>query len=191
MYARLSDNTLVYLREIRADDKARLADALAHLSEESVRKRFLGPKPSLSTSELRYLTEVDGHDHYAIVAFADGDEEHIVAVARFVRLVDDPAAAEAAITVGDHAQGKGLGALLARRLADAARERGVARLTASIASDNKAALKVMRKIDERLKGAPVGSSVSELVAQLPVAGPDELDDDREAPAAARVSPAAA
>ena len=92
MYARLADNTLVFIREIRPDDKERLADghggpvrARASSSASS------GPKPTLSASELRYLTEVDGYDHYAIVAVAADDEERIVAVARFVRLADDPA----------------------------------------------------------------------------------------------------
>jgi RimJ/RimL family protein N-acetyltransferase len=187
MYARLSDNTLLFIREIRADDKQRLADGLANLSEESVRKRFLGSKPTLSTAELRYLTEVDGHDHYAIVAMPDGEDEQISAVARFVRLDDDPRAAEAAIVVCDSLQGKGLGALLARRLSDAARERGIDRLTATISSENRPALRLMHKIDERLSAGPVGSSVTELVAQLPMAGPDDgLDEagDEAAPAAA-------
>ena len=180
MYARLNDNTMVFLREIRPDDKQKLADGLATLSEESVRRRFLGPKPTLSTSELRYLTEVDGHDHYAIVA--TGDEDEIVAVGRFVRLAEDPGAAEAAITVCDSLHGRGLGSLLARRISDAARDRGVERLTASIASDNRPAIKLMRRIDERLAGAPVGSSVTELVARLAMPEPDELDEDEAAAA---------
>lgn len=184
MYARLADNTIVFLREIRADDKQRLADGMGHLSEESIRRRFLGPKPALSTAELRYLTEVDGVDHYAIVAVPAGEEEQIVAVARFVRLADDSDAAEAAIVVCDDLQGKGLGSLLARRLTDAARERGIARLTASISSENRPALALMRHIDERLKSQPVGSSVTELVARLPLPEPDDDDlDPVDVPAA--------
>jgi L-amino acid N-acyltransferase YncA len=174
MYARLADNTLLFLREIRPNDKERLLEGMRDLSEESVRRRFLGPKPTLSAAELRYLTEVDGHDHYAIVAVDDDDR--IRAVARFVRLAGDPAAAEAAITVCDSLHGLGLGSLLARRLSDAARERGVERLTATIASENRAALRLMAKIDERLSGARVGSTVSEVVARLPVAAADDEDD---------------
>jgi GNAT superfamily N-acetyltransferase len=183
-YARLSDNTLVYLREIRADDKDRLVEGMRGLSERSIQRRFLGPKPSLSTRELRYLTEVDGVDHYAIVAVSPDDEERIRAVARFVRWADDPTAAEAAILVCDDLQGKGLGGLLARRLSDAARERGIDRLTATIASENRAALAVMRRIGDRLSGQPVGSSVSELVARLPVAPADELGEEAASPSAA-------
>jgi RimJ/RimL family protein N-acetyltransferase len=177
MYARLSDNTLLFLREIRPDDKDRLLASMDCLSDESRQKRFLGPKPTLSPSELRYLTEVDGHDHYALVAVPDdgpGEPERIVAVARFVRHADDPGAAEAAIVVCDALQGKGLGSLLARRISDAARDRGVQRLTASIAAENRPALKLMRQIDQRLS-AKVGSSVTEMVARLPIAEPDETE----------------
>ena len=182
MYARLSDNTLLLVREISPNDKQRLAEGMRGLSEESIQRRFLGPKPYLSARELRYLTEVDGHNHYAIVAVDEDDR--IRAVARFVR-VDDPTSAEAAITVCDDLHGLGLGSLLARRLSDAARERGIERLTATIASENRPALRLMAKIGERLSGAPVGSSVSELVAQLPVAEADELDEPVSAgPAAA-------
>jgi acetyltransferase len=188
MYARLADNTLLFLREIRPDDKEQLLRGMENLSEQSRQRRFLGPKPTLSASELRYLTEVDGHDHYAIVAIPDDGEDRIVAVARFVRWADDPKAAEAAIVICDELQGKGLGSLLARRLSDAARDRGIERLTASIASENRPALALMRKIDERLSGAPVGSSVSELVARLPVVSADELDE--EPVAAAASAPAA-
>jgi RimJ/RimL family protein N-acetyltransferase len=112
-----------------------------------------------------------------------GEEEQIIAVARYVRLTDDRLAAEAAITVCDEMQGNGLGSLLARLISDAAREHGVERITATIASDNRPALALMRQIDARLTGAPVGSSVTELVAQLPV----PVDEE----AAAAPSPAAA
>jgi RimJ/RimL family protein N-acetyltransferase len=184
MYATLSDNTLVYTREIRPSDKDEIQQGLQSLSEDSRHKRFLGPKPTLSAAELRYLTEVDGSDHYAIVAVSPDNEDHIVAVARYVRHEPDGADAEVAITVADYLQGKGLGSLLARLISDAARERGVKRLTASMASDNRAALKLMVRIDRRLSGTRVGSSVTELVANLPVPVDEDVDEPAESPAAA-------
>jgi len=183
MYARLADNSLFFLREVQPSDKEKLVEGMRGLSEESIRRRFLGPKPTLSTAELRYLTEVDGFDHYAIVAVPAGDEQRISAVARFVRLADDPKAAEAAIVVCDNLHGRGLGSLLARRLTDAARERGIERITATISSENRPALKLMRKIDERLNGQPVGSSVTEMVARLPMASAADLGEEPVVPPA--------
>ena len=152
-------------RHIRPDDKGRLSVALSRLSPESQRRRFLMPKPRFSSSELRYLTEIDGFDHVAIVAVLEDDPESIVAVARFVRLTDDPATAEAAIVVGDPWQGRGLGRELGLRLADEARARGVRRFTATLLGDNLAAHRLFRSISERLH-ARVGGGVEELVAEL-------------------------
>ncbi len=155
------------IREIRASDKDLLAAGHARLSELSRLRRFLAPKPRLTSSDLRYLTEVDGIDHYAVVAVL-GDPAHcaIGGVARWVRLVDDPATAEAAIVVGDALQGKGLGKVLARELADAARARGIRRIRASILSDNPPALALMRVIGERLTDGGHNHGVHELVAEL-------------------------
>jgi GNAT superfamily N-acetyltransferase len=163
MPLRLKNGTEITIRDIRADDKDLLAAGYARLSERSRLRRFLGPKPRLTASDLRYLTEVDGLNHYAIVAMRGRD---IVGVARWVRLVDDPEEAEAAIVVGDSLQGNGLGKILARRLADAARERGVRRMRASIMSDNPPALALMRVIASRLTDGGHYHGVHELVAEL-------------------------
>src|SRR4051812_44094912 len=188
MYARLTDDRLVYVRPIDPGDTEMLQHALAHLSEESRRRRFLGPKLRFSVKELTYLTEVDGESHFALVALPAGEAHDIVAVARFVRDADDPTSAEAAIVVDDDYQNAGLGMLLARRLADAARERGVERLTASIAADNRPAAKLMHHIDERLQYSQLGSSVTELVARLAI---DDRVDDEDAPSKPATPAAAA
>jgi RimJ/RimL family protein N-acetyltransferase len=155
----------ILFRHIRPDDKGRLAAGLARLSPESRQKRFLMPKPRFSSSELRYLTEIDGFDHVAIVAVSAEDPDVFYGVARFVRLREDPSTAEAAIVVGDGLQGKGLGRELGRRLADEARERGVERFTASMLSDNKAAQALFRSISERLT-EHTASGLREVTAEL-------------------------
>jgi RimJ/RimL family protein N-acetyltransferase len=165
--ARLTDGTAVLIRAIRASDKALLAAGHARLSEESQLRRFLGAKPRLTSSDLRYLTEVDGVNHFAVVAvLRDPEEVQIVGVARWVRVADDPATAEAAVVVGDRLQGKGLGKLLARELADAARRRGIRRIRASILSDNPPALALMRVIGDRLTDGGHVHGVHEVVADL-------------------------
>src|SRR3954468_10000207 len=163
MPLRLSDGTPVELRQIRADDKELLKAGYEHLSERSRLRRFLGPKPRLTASDLRYLTEVDGVNHYAVVALWG---RHIVGVARWVRLIDDPEEAEVAVVVGDPLQGKGLGRILARNLADAARARGIRRIRASILSDNPPAMAHMGLIAGRLTDGGHDNGVHEFVAEL-------------------------
>ena len=155
----------IVFRHIRADDKGRLATALARLSPESQHKRFLMPKPRFSSSELRYLTEIDGFDHVAIGAVSAEDPDVFYGVARFVRWQHDPEAAEAAIVVADPLQGMGLGRELGRRLADEARERGVKRFTATLLGENVAAHRLFASISDRLE-ARYDGGLEELVADL-------------------------
>src|SRR3954454_23768799 len=159
----LSDGTPIALRPIRADDKELLTAGYERLSERSRLRRFLGPKPRLTASDLRYLTEVDGVNHYAVVALWGPD---IVGVARWVRLVDDPEEAEVAGVVGDALQGKGLGKILARNLGRAARARGIRRIRASILSDNPPAMALMSLIAARLTDGGHHGGVHELVGEL-------------------------
>jgi RimJ/RimL family protein N-acetyltransferase len=163
----LPDGAAVLIRRIRPDDKQLLQQGLRHLSERSVERRFLSPKPKFSGSELRYLTEVDGRDHVALVAESPAEPgRRLLAVARFVRSDDDPAAAEAAIVVADDWQGRGLGSLLARELASCARELGIRRFTATMASDNLEARRLMQNLTAHLEQRHVGRGVSEMVLDL-------------------------
>ena len=170
MRTRLSDGTPVLLRSIEDSDKQALAAGLASLSPESVRRRFLTVKPRFTAAELRYLTEVDGFDHYAVVAVDPRPPGGLIAVARLVRLNDDPTAAEAAIVVCDAYQRRRLGTRLAVLLADAARERGITHIQASMESDNVPALALMRTIAARLTSAGNSRGVREVVADLAAAG---------------------
>ena len=145
------------IREIRPDDKQGLSEGLQRLSPQSVYRRFLSPKPCFTKGELRYLTEVDRHDHYALVVVPMHRPDIIVGAARFVRLREDPEAAEVAIVIGDPLHGLGLGKRLAQLLGDAAVERGIRRFTADIQSQNTPALKLMRTLAERVVEAPNGS----------------------------------
>ena len=158
----------IAFRHIAPDDKGRLAAGLQRLSPESRHKRFLMPKPRFSSSELRYLTEIDGFDHVAIVAVLEDDPGAIIGVARFVRLTEDPDTAEAAIVIGDPWQGRGLGRELGRQLADEARALGVKRFTATLLGDNIAAHRLFASLSSRLE-AKVAGGVEELVAELKLA----------------------
>jgi RimJ/RimL family protein N-acetyltransferase len=164
---RLSDGAPILVRSIRADDKRMLEDGLRHLSDESVQRRFLTLKRSFSRAELRYLTEVNGRDHVALVAEYPGDPaRRLIAVARFVRLAEDPTAAEAAIVVADDWHRRGVGSLLAEELAQRARQAGIRRFTATMASDNVAAHRLMLRLTNHLEGRPAGHGVSEMVLDL-------------------------
>jgi GNAT superfamily N-acetyltransferase len=131
--ATLRDGSEVSLRLLRPEDKLRLRAGFEQLSAESRYARFLSPKTTLSDEELRYLCEIDQESHFALGAERDGEG---LGIARFIRLSDEPTVAEAAITVADHAQGRGLGKLLFLRLCAAANERGIHRFRCEVLGTN-------------------------------------------------------
>ena len=163
---RLASGREVAIRPITADDGERLEAAYARLSPDSRYRRFLSAKPRLTTADLRYLTDVDGRDHIALVATAADDPEQIVAVGRFIRLASDPAAAEFAIVVGDPFQSDGLGTELIGRLAAAALALGVNRFTATVLADNEPIHRLVRKLDGQLTLGGETGPVRELSVDL-------------------------
>jgi len=154
----LADGRKVTLRHVRPDDAAGIREGLARLSAQSRYRRFLAPVSALSDEQLRYLTCVDGQDHVAIVAVVAGPQgDSGLGIARFVRLRDEPAVAEAAITVIDDAQGKGLGRLLALTLALAAVARGVRRFRGTILPGNTAVLQLLKELGAVVKTGELGT----------------------------------
>lgn len=163
---RLRSGREVAIRPIRAADAGPLEAAYERLSPESRYRRFLAAKPRLSAHEVRYLTEVDGSDHFALIATLVEDPEVLIGVGRFVRDEGDPTAAEFAIVVGDPYQGEGLGTELIRRLADAAIERGIDRFTATVLADNEAIHRLLHRLAGRFAEYRRSGAVEELTVEL-------------------------
>lgn len=186
----LQDGTQVLLRPIIPDDKQRLIAAFERLSPESRYRRFMAPF-KLTPSALAYLTEVDYVNHFAWAALAvDEEGQPGIGVARYVRFAADPSVAEAAVTVIDEYQGRGLGSLLLKILAITALENGVETFRAFVLSENRSMLEMLRSMDskiehegngllrmdldlpkqiEKLKGSPMYALLREAAAgQIPV-----------------------
>jgi RimJ/RimL family protein N-acetyltransferase len=131
----LRDGSAVLIRPVLSADAPLLADGFARLSAASRQMRFLGVKKELSAAELRYLTDVDHHDHEALAAL-DQAGGHGVGIARYIRDAGDPQAAEIAITIVDDWQGRGLGTELLAQLSDRGRQEGIRRFTAMADASN-------------------------------------------------------
>jgi GNAT superfamily N-acetyltransferase len=162
----LSDGTPAIIRPIQPGDGPAIAKAFSLLSDETRQKRFLGPKPRLSASELRYFTQVDGCHHVALIAVHAERPKWVLGVGRFVRDRERPDTAEFAILVGDPYQRRGLGRELSRRLVDAARPRGIEHFTAWTLSENVAAERLIRSMSQRLTYLGQGPGTREVVVDL-------------------------
>ena len=156
----MSDNLTITIRPIDADDKEGLKRFFAQLSDESRRRRFLGPKPKLSSRELAFLTEVDQCRHVALVAL-DGDGA-IVGVGRYAPWPGEPCRAEMAFAVVDAWHGRGLGTRLGEQLVARARANGMAALTGSTFAFNVPAKKLLKKLGFLPTGTSAGIAEYEL-----------------------------
>jgi RimJ/RimL family protein N-acetyltransferase len=138
----LPDGARLLVRPLEPTDRAALAEAVSRLSETTRYLRFAAPKPRLTKADLDALLDVDHHDHEALLAI-DPLTRDGVAVARYVRLRDEPEAAEVAVTVADAWQGRGLGTVLTALLIERARAGGVVRLRAVTLDENHRARRML------------------------------------------------
>ncbi|MGZ6670893.1 MAG: N-acetyltransferase family protein [Solirubrobacteraceae bacterium] len=141
----LRDGSPVRVRQIHSSDKELLLRGFERLSSESRYRRFLAPTPELSEAVVRYLTEVDHHDHEAIVALDEESGEGI-GVARYVRDGARPDVAEVAVTVIDDWQGRGLGTLLLEVVSARAREEDIRSFTALMLATNQEMMSLLERL---------------------------------------------
>jgi GNAT superfamily N-acetyltransferase len=117
---RLRDGSVVTVRPVRPDDRDLFRSGFERMSGESRYRRFMSHKKALSERELDFFTRLD-HDLHEAIGALDASTGEGAGVARMHRRPDDPSIAEAAVTVVDDWQGKGLGGVLLERLTARAR----------------------------------------------------------------------
>lgn len=142
---RLAHGREMVVRPLAHGDVATVATVFDRLGERSRRMRFNGAKPALAPAELELLATVDATRH-ALVGYLAGDDRP-VAIARLVR---DGSSAEIAFEVADEHQRLGIGTALTAELLADARASGVTEITSLVATENEAAVKLLRRLFDRL-----------------------------------------
>jgi RimJ/RimL family protein N-acetyltransferase len=183
---RLRDGSSVEIRPIEPGDRELLRAGFERLSDRSRYLRFQAPVTELSDEQLSYLTDVDHHDHEALVAL-DADTGEGVGVARFVRVGD--AVAECAVVVADDWQNRGVATELLDRLAERALEEGVERFTALVLAENPDAIRLLKRLGDTVQQS-VGAQVELDIALSPPPEPNpQLQEVLAAAAQGLVTPA--
>jgi len=167
----LGDGTRVRLRLLRPDDREKLLAGFARLSPESRYRRFFTAMPELPDSVVARLLATDDVNHVAIgaeTATRDPETAEGLGIARFMRLIERPDVAEAAVVVVDHMQRRGLGKLLLSTLAAAAHERGIRKFRAEVLRTNDAIVTLLHEIDAHATPAVDGpTAIYELALPEP------------------------
>ena len=136
----LRDGRTVHIRPARAEDRDRVEDYLLGLSDESRRLRFWSVSLDIGAAAASAV-EADHEDHETMLALVG---KHVVGGAQYLRDGSSPVA-EIGVSVADELQGQGLGSILVGHIAEAARERGIVLLRASVLPENHQMVEVFRR----------------------------------------------
>lgn len=170
----LADGTRVLFRPIQPADRELLQAGLRELSPESRYRRFFRHIDHFTEDQLRYLTEVDGHEHVAWIAVLPEPTGRIrgVGVGRYIRIKDEPEVAEAAVTVIDAFHHRGIGTTLLWLLARSALANGIRAFRGWTLGENEPMLQLLKEL-----GAEPGRwEMGVLQITVPLPGdPDDLD----------------
>ncbi len=159
-----ADGQLVMVRRMLPADINHLVDIYRHLSEESLYQRFREPAANLSPlrilQEARALAEAGSSKGKGFLAFVDTPEKKGVPIAgaRYIRL--EPDVAEAAITVRDDFQKKGVGAHLLDILIAEMRQDGIRKLLANTSATNSAVIRMLNHTPYPQKREHFGPEIS-------------------------------
>jgi acetyltransferase len=108
--------------------------------------RFLANIKEHTPKQLARLTQIDYHRDMALAAtIPQGDDEEIIAVARYM-LLPNTTSAEFAIVVRDDYQGQGIGTKLMSALLDVAREQQLRVIEGLVLAKNMAMLGLMNHL---------------------------------------------
>jgi acyl-CoA hydrolase/RimJ/RimL family protein N-acetyltransferase len=164
---KLRDGREIVVRPVRITDEEALQRLFYVLSDESTYKRFMHYKRAHPHEEMQELVDLDYEQSMAMVACLP-DDGSIVGVSRYDV---DPATrlAEIAFVVQDDWQCRGIGTLLLRRMADIARDRGLAGFQATVLASNTPMLMVFHRSGLKIESTFEGG-VYELKAYFALAG---------------------
>jgi acetyl coenzyme A synthetase (ADP forming)-like protein len=135
----LRDGSSVRIQAAKPSDEAAILAFLEGLSETSKALRFRDKGIDLAATARRWAG-VDECSDCCVLAVQGGD---VIAQAGYDRIAPDRA--EVAFTVTDAFQGRGLGTLLLKRLAETADQDGVAVFEADVQAENHKMLDVLRE----------------------------------------------
>lgn len=148
----------VMLRPIRPEDGAQHVEFFNALDPDDVRYRVFMRMGELKRSQLARLAQIDYDREMAFVAICER-ELGCFETLGVVRAIADPdnVTAEFAIIVRSDLKGKGLGAILVKKLIDYCRSRGTKELVGEALADNQRVIGLVRRFGGTVSHSEAGT----------------------------------
>jgi RimJ/RimL family protein N-acetyltransferase len=145
------DGQTVTIRPAKLVDERRIQEHYYTLDAEDIFRRFFHEKTSFERWEVENKSQIDYiKDLTLIGVVGESGFGKVVAVGEYLLLVNSNMA-EVAFTVNRAYQGKGLAKLFLKKMADAARENGIAGLVAYTAPHNQAMIRLFKTLPYKVK----------------------------------------
>ncbi len=154
------DGESVTIRPAKPVDERRIQEHFYNLDKKDVVSRFFHVKTRFVHDEMKDVSQIDYIKTLTIVAvvgeFGFGK---VIAIAEY-HFEDASNMAEIAFSVSKNWQQKGLGSILIRKLAEAARENGIAGFHAYTAPDNEGMIRLFKFLPYRIRTSFEGNVVN-------------------------------
>ena len=141
---RYADHKVVY-RPTKPTDNRLIQEHFYQMDPKDVEMRFFNLRRHFYRDEMEDMSQVDYVKNLSIVAVTgEIGFERIVGLGGYFH--DQGTTAEVAFSVAKNWQGKGIGSVILLKLAEAARENGIATLTAYTLPNNRGMIRLFKKL---------------------------------------------
>jgi acyl-CoA hydrolase/GNAT superfamily N-acetyltransferase len=148
------------IRPAKPVDERRIQEHYYALDKKDIYSRFFHEKSTFARSEMESKSQIDYiKDMTFIGVVGESGFGKVVAVGEYLLLYDSNMA-EVAFSVNREYQGKGLGRIFLSKLAETARENGIAGLVAYTYPTNKAMINLFKTLPYKVKTSFEGETVS-------------------------------
>jgi GNAT superfamily N-acetyltransferase len=145
-YRTTKTGTEIFLRPIKITDEPLIKDFFYSLSDKSMYRRFMSPRRDIPHKHLQEFVVIDYTTEMVILAsIKEGEKEVVVGLGQYA-ITGETHMAEAAFTVRDDFQNKGIGTELLSYLTYLAMRRGLLGFSAETLMENRSMLRVFDKM---------------------------------------------
>lgn len=154
------DGHAVTIRPAKPVDERRIREHYYNLDKKDIFLRFFHEKTCFSTSDVEGKSQADYIKDLTIIGVVgQSGFDRVVGIGEYLLFMDNNIA-EVAFTVSTDFQGKGLGKIFLRKLAETARQNGISGLIAYTAPHNQAMIKLFKTLPYKIKTSFDGETLA-------------------------------